>query len=273
MQQRPAYLVVADELRQQILAGRYAPGARLPTMEELRRAYGVSEIVIRHAVSLLRLEGLVETRRGGGTVVRARPQVRRRAMERYAADARQAAEQYAGRRRPGRRSPHVVYRRPRHRMAGIPADGPLLRGPGGRGTGGALRRRTGNGPAAQAFRVLRPRGAGADQHQLHAAGPRGGYPRGRPRTRAVARRDLRPAGLSRPSRVTGRGVGQRPDASGIGSADAADGAGSAGFRHPPAPHIRRRGAGGVPGHRDPRGPRRPRVRNRCQHAGGAARFS
>jgi GntR family transcriptional regulator len=94
VQQRPAYLVVADELRQQILAGRYAPGERLPTMGELRRAYGVSEIVIRHAVSLLRLEGLVETRRGGGTVVRARPQARRRAMERYAADARQAAEQY-----------------------------------------------------------------------------------------------------------------------------------------------------------------------------------
>ena len=95
MQERPAYLVVTDELRQQILAGRYPPGARLPTMEELRRAYGVSEIVIRHAVSLLRLEGLVETRRGGGTVVRARPQVRRRAMERYAADARHAAERYA----------------------------------------------------------------------------------------------------------------------------------------------------------------------------------
>ena len=95
MQDRPAYLVVADELREQILSGHYAPGARLPTMEELRRAYGVSEIVIRHAVSLLRHEGLVETRRGGGTVVRTRPQVRRRAMERYAVDARQAAERYA----------------------------------------------------------------------------------------------------------------------------------------------------------------------------------
>ena len=46
MQERPAYLVVADELRQQILSGHHAPGARLPTMEELRRAYGVSEIVI-----------------------------------------------------------------------------------------------------------------------------------------------------------------------------------------------------------------------------------
>ena len=96
MQERPAYLVVADELRQQIQSGQYPPGARLPTMEELRRFYGVSEIVIRHAVSLLRQEGLVETRRGGGTVVRARPVVRRRAMERYAIDARQARARYAG---------------------------------------------------------------------------------------------------------------------------------------------------------------------------------
>jgi GntR family transcriptional regulator len=94
VQERPAYLVVADELREQIKSGRYPPGARLPTMEELRHAYGVSEIVIRHAVSLLRHEGLVETRRGGGTVVRARPQVRRRAMQRYAVDARQALERY-----------------------------------------------------------------------------------------------------------------------------------------------------------------------------------
>jgi GntR family transcriptional regulator len=95
VQERPTYLVVADELRERIQSGQYPPGARLPTMEELRRAYGVSEIVIRHAVSLLRHEGLVETRRGGGTVVRARPQVRRRAMERYTVDARQALERYA----------------------------------------------------------------------------------------------------------------------------------------------------------------------------------
>jgi GntR family transcriptional regulator len=92
VQDRPTYVLIADELRQQIQTGTYAPGSRLPTIEELRRAYGVSEIVIRHAVALLRHEGLVDTRRGGGTVVRARPQVRRRAMERYATDARQARE-------------------------------------------------------------------------------------------------------------------------------------------------------------------------------------
>ncbi len=92
MRERPAYVLVAEELRQRIRGGTYAPGARLPTMEELRRVYGVSEIVIRHAVAMLRHEGLVETRRGGGTIVRSRPQVRRRAMERYAADSPQAAE-------------------------------------------------------------------------------------------------------------------------------------------------------------------------------------
>jgi GntR family transcriptional regulator len=77
-------------------------------MEELRRFYGVSEIVIRHAVSLLRQEGLVETRRGGGTVVRARPQVRRRAMERYAVDAHQAHERYAGETRTSFTHDHAI---------------------------------------------------------------------------------------------------------------------------------------------------------------------
>ena len=86
MQERPAYLLVADELRHRIQRGRYPPGSKLPTFEELQRAYGVSEIVIRNAVALLRHEGLVDTRRGGGTVVRRRPQVRRLAMDRYRAE-------------------------------------------------------------------------------------------------------------------------------------------------------------------------------------------
>ena len=156
MQERPAYLVVADELRQQILAGHYAPGARLPTMGELRRAYGVSEIVIRHAVSLLRLEGLVETRRGGGTVVRTRPQVRRRTIERCAVDARQAAERYAtdtGQAIEPRTSftEDDAIEWPDYQLTTryfeVPAPG----------TGGPLRHRAGSAPAPQAFRVLRPR--------------------------------------------------------------------------------------------------------------------
>jgi GntR family transcriptional regulator len=49
----------------------------------LSAVHGVSEIVIRQAIALLRGEGLVETRRGGGTIVRVRPPARRVAMDRY----------------------------------------------------------------------------------------------------------------------------------------------------------------------------------------------
>ncbi|MBE1534606.1 GntR family transcriptional regulator [Actinomadura algeriensis] len=85
MPDRPAYLRIADTLREGIRDGSLPPGSRLPTMAQLRRAHGVSEIVVRQAVGLLRGEGLVETRRGGGTVVRIRPPARRVAMDRYRA--------------------------------------------------------------------------------------------------------------------------------------------------------------------------------------------
>ncbi|GAA4088673.1 GntR family transcriptional regulator [Actinomadura miaoliensis] len=88
---RPAYLRIADTLRERIRDGGYPPGARLPTMAQLCAAHGVSEIVVRQAIALLRGEGLVETRRGGGTVVRARPRVRRVAMDRYRAVTRPLA--------------------------------------------------------------------------------------------------------------------------------------------------------------------------------------
>ena len=88
MDGRPAYLRIADELREHIRAGVYPAGARLPTMATLSATHGVSEIVIRHAISVLRGEGLVETRRGGGTVVRVHPPVRRVAMDRYRLETR-----------------------------------------------------------------------------------------------------------------------------------------------------------------------------------------
>ncbi|MEW2356189.1 GntR family transcriptional regulator [Spirillospora sp. NPDC029432] len=83
MPDRPAYLRIAELLRARIRDGRYPQGARLPTMTELRAEHGVSEIVVRQAIALLRGEGLVETRRGGGTVVKVAPPVRRVAMDRY----------------------------------------------------------------------------------------------------------------------------------------------------------------------------------------------
>lgn len=91
MPNRPAYLRIADTLREGIRDGSLPQGSRLPTMAELRAAHGVSEIVVRQAVALLRGEGLVETRRGGGTIVRVVPPARRVAMDRYRAVTRPMA--------------------------------------------------------------------------------------------------------------------------------------------------------------------------------------
>lgn len=60
---------VVDRLAAEIGSGRLAPGARLPTEQELTAALGVSRTVVREAVAALRAEGLVETRQGVGAFV------------------------------------------------------------------------------------------------------------------------------------------------------------------------------------------------------------
>ena len=60
---------IAGEIR----SGRLAPGARLPTEQELMGAMGVSRTVVREAVAALRAEGLVTTRQGSGAFVAAEP--------------------------------------------------------------------------------------------------------------------------------------------------------------------------------------------------------
>jgi DNA-binding FadR family transcriptional regulator len=57
-------------LSAEIAAGRFKPGERLPTEQELMRQAGVSRTVVREAVAALRAEGLVSTRQGVGAFVR-----------------------------------------------------------------------------------------------------------------------------------------------------------------------------------------------------------
>lgn len=52
-----------------ITSGKLAPGARLPTEQEMISATGVSRTVVREAVAALRAEGLVRTRQGVGAFV------------------------------------------------------------------------------------------------------------------------------------------------------------------------------------------------------------
>jgi DNA-binding FadR family transcriptional regulator len=60
---------LVQRLSADIIDGKLAPGARLPTEQQLIEATGVSRTVVREAVAALRAEGLVFTRQGVGAFV------------------------------------------------------------------------------------------------------------------------------------------------------------------------------------------------------------
>lgn len=66
----PVYRQVAAHLRGQIERGELRPAQRLPGERALEEEYGVSFGTIRHAIKVLRDEGLVVTYHGRGTFVR-----------------------------------------------------------------------------------------------------------------------------------------------------------------------------------------------------------
>ena len=86
---RPVFKQIADRLRAAILSGELAPGARMPSEQELMDAHGVARGTIRQAMNVLRGEGLVRTEHGRGSFVRDRPPVRRLAHDRFARRHRQ----------------------------------------------------------------------------------------------------------------------------------------------------------------------------------------
>lgn len=65
----PKYRQLLQLLRQQILSGELAPGARVPTEEELVQTYELSRGTVRKAIEQLAAEGLVRTEQGSGTYV------------------------------------------------------------------------------------------------------------------------------------------------------------------------------------------------------------
>ncbi len=66
----PAYLLIANEIAEQIGAGFYRAGDQLPTEAQLRSHYGVSPMTVRRAINILLERGLVSTTQGKGTFVR-----------------------------------------------------------------------------------------------------------------------------------------------------------------------------------------------------------
>lgn len=63
---------VLDRLGQQVVAGRFPPGERLPTEEELVRTLRISRPSVREGLKALVRKGLVDSRARRGTVVRAK---------------------------------------------------------------------------------------------------------------------------------------------------------------------------------------------------------
>lgn len=62
----PLYLQLASNLRRRILSAGLRPGDPLPAERVLCEDHGVSRATVREAISLLKQEGFVETRRGAG---------------------------------------------------------------------------------------------------------------------------------------------------------------------------------------------------------------
>lgn len=63
------YLSIYDELKKEIIEGRYAIGDSFPTEPILQERFNVSRITIRHAVQMLVDEGYLQRMHGVGTIV------------------------------------------------------------------------------------------------------------------------------------------------------------------------------------------------------------
>ncbi|BDO42717.1 TetR/AcrR family transcriptional regulator C-terminal domain-containing protein [Cellulomonas sp. NTE-D12] len=70
MPEPPTYVRVADSIAAEIRSGRIAEGARVPSTRQIVREWGVAMATATKVLQALRSEGLVDSVRGSGTVVR-----------------------------------------------------------------------------------------------------------------------------------------------------------------------------------------------------------
>ena len=68
----PLYRQMADDLRRRIVADEFEVGESIPTEAQLSRDYRASRITVRHALDLLKQEGLLHREQGRGSFIRNR---------------------------------------------------------------------------------------------------------------------------------------------------------------------------------------------------------
>ncbi|WP_436496708.1 GntR family transcriptional regulator [Actinokineospora sp. HUAS TT18] len=78
----PAYVSISGAYARRIRSGDLAPGTQLPSHAEIAKQHGVSDIVVRKAIELLRSQGLVRPVRRRGIFVADRPNLVRISPER-----------------------------------------------------------------------------------------------------------------------------------------------------------------------------------------------
>jgi GntR family transcriptional regulator len=163
----PVGTQLAWALRARILAGRLAPGDRLPALHKLAADAGVNSNTVRAVYQRLEHDGLVTTRHGSGTFVTGGGTTSaRHALARIAADAARAA--------------HEAGVDPRELAAALYAGGEGAPPRGRRAdTEAAARRRLRaqiaaleHALSALTARTASPPGTGADEHPPRAPRPR-----------------------------------------------------------------------------------------------------
>ncbi len=65
----PKYIFVYNQIKNDILAGKYDTGSYLPTEAKLEEIYSSSRTTIRRSIDLLKDDNLIDSRRGSGTIV------------------------------------------------------------------------------------------------------------------------------------------------------------------------------------------------------------
>ncbi|MFE3992373.1 GntR family transcriptional regulator [Streptomyces goshikiensis] len=88
----PRYLQIAEDIIHQVRTGSLKPGDQVPSEADLIERYGVSGGTVRKAMLEVRASGLVDTRHGKGSYVKARPPVRHRSSDRFRRSLRQGGK-------------------------------------------------------------------------------------------------------------------------------------------------------------------------------------
>jgi GntR family uxuAB operon transcriptional repressor len=81
--EKKQYQEIGDDLRNHIIQGLHPVGSRLPTERMIAEKYGVSRTIVREALLMLELQGVVDIRQGSGVYVMRIPAENEEEEERF----------------------------------------------------------------------------------------------------------------------------------------------------------------------------------------------